>query len=110
MAKNRVVESCLLATGVLLIAACAAQPVSTSSSEATPSEKRFQRVAATYGKYQLDGQTVYCKKEKGITSSIPVMRCLTETALRQDVADYQKRRNAVARPVMPGTGQGGIGG
>lgn len=110
MAKNRVVESCFLATGVMLIAACVSQPVSTSTPNLSPSEKRFQRVAATYGRYQLDGQTVYCRKEKVITSSIPVMRCLTETALRQDVEDYQKRRNAVARPVMPGTGQGGIGG
>jgi hypothetical protein len=109
MTRHRSIGSLLLATGALMIAACASQPVSTSTAEASLAEKNFQQTAQHYQKFQHDGQTVYCKKEKVITSAIPATRCLTEAALREQVHNAQRSRNAVSRPVVAGTGQGGIG-
>jgi len=112
MARNHVVRSVLLAAGVLLIGACASQPVSSPASAAVPSpllEKKFQQAAAHYQKLQHEGQVVYCKKEKVLTSAVPVVQCLSESELRLQVENSERWRNPVARPLMPGAGQGGIG-
>ena len=47
------------------------------------SEKKFQEAARGYRKVEKDGQTMYCKKEKPIDSTIPRMQCITETQLRR---------------------------
>jgi hypothetical protein len=103
MASNRVFQSVLLTASVLLVGACASQP------EGSLLETKFERTAKHYQKYQRDGQTVYCKKEKPITSAISHVQCLSEAQLRAEVESMRRTRNAVTRPVMPGTGQGGIG-
>jgi hypothetical protein len=95
----------LLVAGTLTVAACTIQPPSH-----TLLDKKFERAARHYDKYQHEGQVVYCKKEKVITSAIPAVHCLSEDQLRQEVASFERWRNPVARPLMPGTGQGGIGG
>jgi hypothetical protein len=112
MAVTQIIRSVMLASAVLLIAACASQPVSSPAyaEASTPLlEKKFQQAAQHYRKYRYEGQTVYCRKEKVITSAIPVVQCLNEAQLRQQVASYERGRNPVARPLMPGAGQGGIG-
>jgi hypothetical protein len=112
MATIRVFQS-LLASCVLPIAAWASQPPAATASDPAPSaslaEEKFQRVARTYKMYQHEGQTVYCKKERVITSTIPHMRCLTEPQLRAEVESQLKWRNPVTRPLVAGIGQGGIG-
>jgi hypothetical protein len=105
MASTHAYRCFLLAAGALIVAACATQPASH-----TLLDKKFERAAKHYDKYQHEGQVVFCKKEKFITTSIPTVRCLSEEQLRQEVASFERWRNPVARPVMPGTGQGGIGG
>ena len=97
MASNRILRSVLVASGVLLIAACASQPV---SSPATPSvstpllEMKFQRAVKQYDqKYQHEGQAVYCKR--GATRSMPPTECITESALRLHVENTLKSRGGV---------------
>lgn len=94
MVGLRVFRSALLVTGILLVAACAAQP-------RTPLlEKKFQRAAATYQKYDVRGQAVYCKKGYPSTfSRLPGWQCLTEAQLRQEVENFERWRNPVQRPV-----------
>lgn len=91
MVGTRVFSSILLTAGVLLVAACAAEP-------RTPLlEMKFQRAAATYQKVDVHGQTVYCKKgEPSTDSRVPGWRCLTEPQLREEVASFERWRNAVA--------------
>jgi len=111
MTTNHVLRSVLLAAGVLMVAACASQPVSSPAAAAVPTpllEKKFQQAAANYQKFQHEGQLVYCKKEKVITSAIPVVQCLSESQLRLEVENSERWRNPVARPLMPGAGQTGI--
>ncbi len=112
MAMKQPRQCVLLVAGVLLIAACATPPES-SPVHAQPTqsllERKFQQAAKHYRKYLYEGQVVYCRKEKVITSAVPVMQCLKESELRAQVENYQKRRNAVQPAVTPGTGQGGIG-
>ena len=116
MARNRVFLSVLLAAGVLLMAACASQPASAPGTAAlaptrTPLlEKKFQRATVHYQQFQHEGQTVYCRKEKATYSNIPEVQCLTESQLRQEVESFERWRNPVARPLMPGAGQGAVGG
>ena len=113
MARNHIFRSVVLAAGLLLIAACASQPASTPASATAPAasllEKKFQVATKYYQKLQQDGQTVYCKKEKVLTSAIPLVQCLTESQLRLEVESFERWRNPVARPLMAGAGQGGIG-
>ncbi len=112
MAASHVFRYVLLAGGVLLIAACASQPVSSPATAAASTpllEKKFQQAASNYQKFRHEGQVVYCRKEKVITSAIPIVQCLTEPQLRLEVENFERWRNPVARPLMPGTGQGAIG-
>jgi hypothetical protein len=95
MAENHVFRSLLLATGVLLIAACASQPASTPGSL---DEKYFEREANNYLKFQqADGQTVYCQNDSRTGSLIPFKWCMTEAKLRQRVENARLERNAVTR-------------
>lgn len=87
MARNRIFRSILLAATALL-------------------EKKFQRAARSYRMFQHDGETWYCKKEKPNYSNIPEMQCLSETQVRQEVENLERRRNRVQRLVVAGTGQG----
>jgi type IV pilus biogenesis protein CpaD/CtpE len=104
MATTRIFRSVLLAAGVLLIAGCASQPAST-----TLDEKYFQQEANNYLKFQHDGQTVYCQNDSQAASLIPYKRCVSETALRQQVENYRRSRNAVVRggPPYVATSPGG---
>jgi hypothetical protein len=111
MTAQFVSRSVLLAAGIALIAGCATPTRSpTASADGALLQKKFERAAKHYDKYQHEGQVVYCKKEKPITSAISAVQCLSEDQLRQEVASFERWRNPVARPVMPGAGQGGIGG
>ena len=79
--SNRVIRSVLIASAVLLLGACASQPVSSPALAGAPTpllEKKFQIAAQRYQKYQHEGQTVYCRKEKVVTSAIPIVQCLSE--------------------------------
>jgi outer membrane biogenesis lipoprotein LolB len=103
MTRNRVFYSVLLATGALLIAACASQPTGSLD------EKYFQREANHYLKFQQEGQTVYCQNESNIASLIPYKWCISESALRQRVENFRRDRNPVQRggyvaPPSPGIG------
>ena len=111
MARNQVFRSALLAAGVLLMAACASQPAATTDPVTAPAansllEKKFQRAARHYEKFEYQGHAVYCKR--GATRSLPYT-CVSEAQLRYEVASYESWRNPVQRPVVAGTGQGGIG-
>jgi hypothetical protein len=93
MANNRVFRSVLLASGVLLIAACASQPPGSLD------EKYFQREASNYLKFQHEGQVVYCQTESQGATLIPFSpdrRCISETALRQAVENYRRNRIFIA--------------
>jgi len=98
MARNRVFRSVLLASGVLLVAACASQPASTTGSL---DEKYFQREANNYLKFEHEGQTVYCQNEAQTASLIPYRQCISESALRQRVENYRRSRNSVPRGGPP---------
>jgi outer membrane biogenesis lipoprotein LolB len=108
MATNRVFRSVLLAAGVLLMAACASQPASTTGSL---DEKYFQREANNYQKFQHEGQTVYCQNESQAGSLIPYKWCISESALRQRVENFRRNRNSVTRggPPYVATVPGGSG-
>jgi hypothetical protein len=109
MASNRVIRFALLASGVLLIAACASHP------EGSLDEKYFQKEASNYLKFQHEGQTVYCQTEANAARLIPYdpnKRCISETALRQAVENYRRNRNPVTRggPPYVATVPGRVGG
>lgn len=119
MATNHAIRSVLLATGVLMIAACATQPAATPGSSASPAtatswantpllEKKFQREANNYEQYQFEGQMVYC--QRGATRSMP-KSCFTEAALRRQVEEYQRNRNGPGRggPQYVATVPGAVG-
>ena len=103
MADNRVFHSVLLASGMLLMAACASQPPGSLD------EKYFQREVKDDLKFQHEGQTVYCKR--GATRSLPPTECIYESALRLQVENYQTMRNSVVRggPQYVATVPGGSG-
>jgi len=113
MASNRVFHSVLLAAGVLLMAACTSQPVSSPATASVPTpllEMKFQRAARHYDRqYEHEGQVVYCKR--GATRSLPPTECITESALRLQVENTQKTRNGVGRggPQYVATVPGGSG-
>jgi hypothetical protein len=105
MATNSVFRSILLATGILLIGACSSQP-----KEGSLLEMKFQRAAKQYDQmYLYQGQTVYCMR--GATRSLPPTECITEAALRLQVDNTQRSRNAVGRggPQYVATVPGGSG-
>jgi len=112
MARNRVFRSMLLASGVLLMAACASQPASRTGSL---DEQYFQREASNYLKFQHEGKTVYCQTEAQPATLIPYdpnRRCISEAALRQAVENYRRDRNPVPRggPPYVATVPGRVGG
>jgi hypothetical protein len=112
MGTSQVFRSVLLASGVLLIAACASHPVSSPASATVPGpllEKKFEIAAAQYQKFQHEGQTMYCRKEKVVTSAVPVAQCLTEPQLRLQVENSERWRNPVQRggPQVVSAGIGG---
>lgn len=111
----------LIATGALLAAGCATPHAPTAGPAMTPPEtmqastplleRKFQRAAKYYKKYRYQGQVVYCKKEKPITSAVPRLQCLTEPQLRMAVEDFERSRNTnISSPSRAGAGQGSIGG
>ena len=102
MAKSRVFRSILLTAGALLLAVSASQSATPPDPAAAPTllEKKFQRAAQSYMKFQDHGTTVYCKKEKVLTSAIPVVQCLSESQLRLEVENFERTRNAIVRPVV----------
>lgn len=91
MIRTRVLTSVVLAAGMFAVAASAAEP------KTTLLEKKFQRAAATYTKYNVHGQPMYCKKD-GITtfSRLPGYECLTEPQLREKVRSDERWRNQLA--------------
>jgi hypothetical protein len=102
MARNTVFSSALLAASVLLISACASPPRSSTPAD-SPGERLFQREAANYLKFENDGKTVYCTREKNGNSLIPYtghVRCVSESQLRQTVENWQRTRNPVQRPFI----------
>ena len=105
MIRTRIIGSALIAAGALALAACSTAP-------RTPLlDKKFQREAATYQKYDVKGQTWYCKKgEPASFTRLPGWQCLTEPQLRDAVANFERNRNPVQRPLVAGTGQGSVGG
>ena len=81
----------LAACSVLLVAACASEP------RGALLDKKFERTAATFQKYDVKGQTWYCKKgEPASFTRLPGWQCLTEEQLRENVASFERGRNAVA--------------
>jgi len=91
MIRTRVLTSVVLAAGLFAVAASAAEP------KTTLLEKKFQRAAATYTKYDVHGQPMYCMKN-GVTtfSRLPGYECLTEAQLREKVSSDERWRNMVA--------------
>lgn len=108
MATNRVLPSILLATGVLLVSACASQPAPVKGSL---DQKYFEREANNYQQYQYEGQLVYCNEGKVSGGLIDARTCKTEAALREMVEDARRSRNAVVRggPQYVATVPGGSG-
>jgi hypothetical protein len=116
---NKFLSSALLAAGVFLFTACASQPASSPAPVAAPTaaaaaapvaaaptaeakpeadaasqfEKKFQEAAKSYRAVQKDGQTMYCKKEKPINSTIPRVQCITESQLRLQVEQMEQTRD-----------------
>ena len=76
----------------------AVPPTASAPAATTLLEKKFQRAAKHYEKFQHEGQTMYCKRTG--TKSMPYT-CLTEAELRQQVEDYERSRNAVPRGGPP---------
>ena len=109
MANNHVLRCVLLASSVLLFAACASQPLSTSQSL---DDLYFDREVQNYEAFQAkDGQIIYCQNEKHTASHIPYRMCISETNLRQLVEDSRRTRNTSSgTPIPAGAGQGMIGG
>lgn len=122
MALKTFARTVLLAAGVSILAACASQPAdapaapapaaapaapaaaapaaATASAEAKPeadaasaAEKKFQEAARSYRMVEKDGQTMYCKKEKPMGSTIPRMQCITESQLRLEVEQMEDLRD-----------------
>jgi hypothetical protein len=90
MDTTRDFRSVLLLAGVLALAACA------TPTDRTPLlEKKFQRAAKHYQKFQHEGQVVYCRKDG------PNVHCLTEPQLRRQVESYERNRNAVSYARIP---------
>ncbi len=79
----------------------AVPPTASAPAATTLLEKKFQRAAKHYEKFQHEGQTMYCQRTG--TKSMPYT-CLTEAQLRQQVENFERSRNAVPRggpPVVP---------
>ena len=93
-------------------AAAAASPEAKPEADAASlAEKKFQEAARSYRMVEKDGQTMYCKKEKPMGSTIPRMQCITESQLRLQVEqmdDLRDRMRNSSRCVRgPGCSAGG---
>jgi hypothetical protein len=64
----------------------------TEADAATNLEKKFQEAARSYSKVQKNGETMYCKKEKPIGSTVPRMQCINEAQLRLQVEQMDELR------------------
>jgi hypothetical protein len=132
MSSNKFIPSMALGVCVALLAACASQPTAeapvaaaavapaagkpaaaaqTEADTAAGLEKKFQDAARGYKVVQKDGQTLYCKREKVIGSTIPTLQCITEAQLRNQVEnmdEYRDRaRNSSRCTLGAGCGSGG---
>jgi hypothetical protein len=84
---------------------------STAEAEAAASlEKKFRDAARGYKVVQKDGQTLYCKREKLIGTTIPTMRCITEAQLRNEVETMDEVRNKMRSGAKCTLGPGCSGG
>ena len=84
---------------------------STAEDEAAASlEKKFRDAARGYKVVQKDGQTLYCKREKLIGTTIPSMRCITEAQLRNEVETMDEVRNKMRSGAKCTLGPGCSGG
>jgi len=103
MATTHVFRSVLLASGVLLIAACATQPAGSLV------DRKFEQETRAYQKFEKDGETIYCQKNGSVASRIPTGSCISETQLRLAVENFERSRNAVQRggPPYVASGPGG---
>jgi len=100
------------ASAAPVAAAAAASPEAKPEADAaTLAEKKFQEAARSYRMVEKDGQTMYCKKEKPMGSTIPRMQCITESQLRLQVEqmdDLRDRMRNSSRCVRgPGCSAGG---
>jgi hypothetical protein len=100
----------------------AASPAPSAAAELTPEakteadaashlEKKFQEAARSYRKVEKNGETMYCKKEKPIGSTVPRMQCMTEPQLRLQVEQMddlrERMRNSAKCTRGPGCQSGG---
>ena len=99
------------AAPVAAAAAAASPEAKTEADAASLAEKKFQEAARSYRMVEKDGQTMYCKKEKPMGSTIPRMQCITESQLRLQVEqmdDLRDRMRNSSRCVRgPGCSAGG---
>ena len=99
------------AAPVAAAAAAASPEAKPEADAATLAEKKFQEAARSYRMVEKDGQTMYCKKEKPMGSTIPRMQCITESQLRLQVEqmdDLRDRMRNSSRCVRgPGCSAGG---
>ena len=73
-------------------------------------ERKFQEAARSYRKVERNGETMYCKKEKPINSTIPRLQCITESQLRLQVEQMDdlrdRMRNSSRCTLGPGCSAG----
>jgi hypothetical protein len=99
-------------------APAATAPTTTNSGGATSAEsvaaasleKKFRDAARGYKTVQKDGQTLYCKREKLIGTTIPTMHCMTEAQLRNEVETMEEVRNKMRSGAKCTLGPGCSGG
>ena len=92
--------------------AAAATPEAKAEADAASHlEKKFKEAARSYRAVQKNGETMYCKKEKPIGSTIPRMQCITEGQLRLQVEQMdelrERMRNSSRCTLGPGCQAGG---
>ena len=93
-----------------IAAAAPSDAAAAESVAATALEKRFRDAARSYKMVQRDGKTMYCKREKLISSTIPTMQCLTEAQLRLQVENTEELKRRMNRGGGPCVQTGGCGG
>lgn len=120
----------IIGATVLFAAGCAQQPVTTTRPEAVaPSATTSAAPAAAeatsdgltpelldmardngYRSYVRNGQTVFCRKEIPIGSSLPTTHCVDVTRLRFEVQEEEQQRRQLrqGQPTVntPGNGSG----
>lgn len=89
----------------------AAKPEAKAETDAASNlEKKFQEAARSYRKVERNGETMYCKKEKPINSTIPRLQCITESQLRLQVEQMDdlrdRMRNSSRCTLGPGCSAG----